>query len=71
MTQSLQKVIAEVQKRSDEEQDFIAAIIMEELSQDIPQSHQEELDRRLAACKANPDAGSPWQEVKARLQGGA
>lgn len=72
MTQSLQKVIAEVQKRSDEEQDFIAALILEELSaQDIPQSHKEELDRRLAAYQDNPDAGSPWEEVKARLQGGA
>jgi putative addiction module component (TIGR02574 family) len=26
-----------------------------------------ELDRRLAAHQANPEAGSSWEEVKARL----
>ena len=35
---------------------------------DIPQSHKEELDRRLAAYHANPHAGSSWQDVKTRLQ---
>jgi putative addiction module component (TIGR02574 family) len=25
------------------------------------------LDKRLAAYRANPDLGSPWQEVKRRL----
>ncbi len=34
----------------------------------IPDSHQQELDRRLAACDANPSASSPWDEVKARLR---
>ncbi len=33
----------------------------------IPEWHRQELDRRLAACKANPEAGSSWEEVKARL----
>ena len=33
----------------------------------IPESHREELDRRLADCEANPAAGSPWEEVKSRL----
>lgn len=37
---------------------------------EIPESHREELDRRLAAADANPAAGSPWEEVKARLRGG-
>jgi len=35
---------------------------------DIPQSHKDELDRRLAAYHANPDAGSSWEDVKTRLQ---
>ena len=35
---------------------------------DIPQSHKEELDRRLAAYHADPHAGSSWQDVKTRLQ---
>ena len=35
---------------------------------DVPQSHKDELDRRLAAYHADPHAGSSWEEVKARLQ---
>ena len=35
---------------------------------DVPQSHKEALDRRLAAYHADPHAGSSWQDVKARLQ---
>ena len=37
---------------------------------EIPQSHREELDRRLDAADAEPCAGSPWEEVRARLRGG-
>ncbi len=36
---------------------------------EIPESHQEELDRRLAAADADPAAGRPWEEVRARLRG--
>lgn len=36
---------------------------------DIPESHREELDRRLAAADADPGAGRPWEEVRARLWG--
>ena len=36
---------------------------------EIPEAHREELDRRLDAYEADPTAGSPWEEVKARLQG--
>ncbi|OWK38541.1 addiction module protein [Fimbriiglobus ruber] len=35
----------------------------------IPESHRDELDRRLAAADANPAAGRPWHEVRARLRG--
>jgi putative addiction module component (TIGR02574 family) len=35
---------------------------------EIPQSHQEELDRRLAAMRDDPHAGATWEVVKARLQ---
>ena len=34
----------------------------------IPEWHREELDRRLAAADANPDATIPWEEVKRRLR---
>lgn len=37
-------------------------------SMDVPQSHKEELERRLAAMQADPHAGSTWEDVKARLQ---
>lgn len=35
---------------------------------EVPQSHKDELDRRLAACHTDPHTGSSWAEVKARLQ---
>lgn len=41
-----------------------------EVDDEIPESHREELDRRIALADANPQAGKPWQEVKARLLGG-
>lgn len=34
---------------------------------EIPESHREELDRRLDAADADPTGGSPWEEVRARL----
>ena len=36
---------------------------------EIPEAHREELDRRLAAADADPAAGRPWEEVRARLRG--
>ena len=33
----------------------------------VPESHRRELDRRLTEMEANPDAGSPWDEVRSRL----
>jgi putative addiction module component (TIGR02574 family) len=35
---------------------------------EIPESHRQELDRRIAAADANPGDGSSWEEVKARLE---
>ena len=35
----------------------------------VPEWHKEELNRRLAAADADPDAGIPWEEVKERLSG--
>jgi putative addiction module component (TIGR02574 family) len=34
----------------------------------IPDWHREELERRLAAADADPDAAIPWEEVKKRLR---
>jgi putative addiction module component (TIGR02574 family) len=35
----------------------------------LPAWHCEELERRLAAADASPEAGIPWKQVKARLRG--
>jgi putative addiction module component (TIGR02574 family) len=35
---------------------------------EVPQSHKDELDHRLAAYHADPQAGSSWEDVKSRLQ---
>ncbi len=35
----------------------------------VTNAEREELDRRLDAYYQDPDAGSPWSEVKARLLG--
>jgi putative addiction module component (TIGR02574 family) len=35
---------------------------------EVPQSHKDELDRRLTAYHADPQAGSSWEDVKSRLQ---
>ncbi len=33
----------------------------------IPAWHREELERRLAAADADPEAAIPWEEVRRRL----
>jgi putative addiction module component (TIGR02574 family) len=40
-------------------------------SEEVPLSdaQKEELDRRLAAYQANPQSGSSWEDVKARVWG--
>jgi putative addiction module component (TIGR02574 family) len=35
----------------------------------LSEAHLEDLRRRLDANRDHPKAGSPWEEVKARLQG--
>jgi putative addiction module component (TIGR02574 family) len=44
------------------------SIVAEAEVLDIPQSHKDELYRRLAAYHAEPHAGSSWEDVKTRLQ---
>jgi len=36
----------------------------------VPDWHKEILDERLADLAANPDDGSPWEEVEKRLRAG-
>jgi putative addiction module component (TIGR02574 family) len=35
---------------------------------EFPESHRQELDRRLANADADPSAGKPWEEVRKRLR---
>jgi putative addiction module component (TIGR02574 family) len=35
----------------------------------VPDWHREELERRLKTAEAEPEAGIPWDQVKARLRG--
>jgi putative addiction module component (TIGR02574 family) len=36
----------------------------------LTESQRQDLQRRLEAYRDDPKAGSPWEDVKARLQGG-
>ena len=36
----------------------------------LTEAQKEELDRRLTAYREDPDAGSPWESVRERLQKG-
>ena len=45
--------------------DDIAATVE---SRDIPQSHKDLLDRRIAAHEADPQAGFTWEEVQADIR---
>jgi putative addiction module component (TIGR02574 family) len=36
---------------------------------EIPEWHKRELEKRLEAYHANPNEGSPWQDVKKRILG--
>lgn len=36
-------------------------------AEDVSEWHRREVDRRRAAADADPQAGIPWNEVKARL----
>lgn len=44
------------------------AIVPEALS--LTDAQRDELDRRLEDYHKNPGSGSPWQEVKRRIQAG-
>jgi putative addiction module component (TIGR02574 family) len=45
------------------------SIASEEDAIPLTEAQRQDLQRRLAAYEANPQAGSKWEEVKARLSG--
>ena len=44
------------------------SIVADQPLPSLPDSQQQDLQRRLAARDAAPQAGSSWEEVKARLE---
>jgi len=62
-----------IDRLSNEERLRLIGEIWESLTpvdqREIPESHREELDRRLADADADPAAGRPWEEVRERLRG--
>jgi putative addiction module component (TIGR02574 family) len=66
-------LLAEARKLSVAERIELAEAIWDTVAEEadaIPLSDdlRAELDRRLADMEANPDAGSPWEDVRARLE---
>ena len=59
---------AEILKLSIDERLELIERIWDTIAADpLTEEDLEELDRRLADAEADPGAGSPWSEVKARL----
>jgi len=68
-------LLEEAKRLSVEERIELAEALWDSIAEDanadvlpIPESHRAELDRRLADFEAHPEAGSPWPEVRARLE---
>ena len=49
-------------------EDIWDSIALQGESPPLSSKQKDELDRRLAAYEADPDSGSPWPEVKARIE---
>jgi putative addiction module component (TIGR02574 family) len=52
-------------------EDLWDSIAAEAEQKPLTEAQMADLKRRVAAYEANPDAGSSWEEVKARLLGRA
>jgi putative addiction module component (TIGR02574 family) len=52
-------------------QDIWDSIAAESEKLPLSDAHREELDRRLAAYRADPTAGSSWEVVRARIRKGS
>ncbi|HEX4961096.1 MAG TPA: addiction module protein [Thermoanaerobaculia bacterium] len=66
-------LLAEAAKLSVPDRIELAEAIWDTVASDpqavpLPESHRAELDRRLQDLDDDPDAGSPWEDVRARLE---
>jgi putative addiction module component (TIGR02574 family) len=52
-------------------QDIWDSIAAESEKLPLSDAHREELDRRLAAYRADPTARAPWEVVRARIRKGS
>ena len=77
MTEAVQQLKAQAEKLSAEERADLAYFLLQSLEPEengaerepppLTEAQRRELDRRIAALDANPDAVSSWEEVEARL----
>ena len=69
---SAETLIQEARKLSVAERMRIAEEMWDSIGDDqapsLTADQRDELERRLADCDANPQAGSTWQEVQARIE---
>jgi len=68
-----QSLLAEASKLSVDERIELVEAIWDTVAADaptlpIPEAHRAELDCRLEDLANDPDAGSPWDEVRTRLE---
>ena len=66
-------LLAEAKKLSISERIELVEAIWDTIGQEsasipVPEAHKAELDRRLKDLADNPEAGSPWEEVRTRLE---
>jgi putative addiction module component (TIGR02574 family) len=70
---SAEALLEEARKLSSSERMRIAeelwnSVWNEKAELPLTNEQREELDRRLDNLAANPDVGSPWEEVRARIE---
>ena len=70
---SAETLIQEARKLSIAERIRIAEELWDSVAEDqtefpLTSEQRDELDCRLVDCDANPDAGSSWEDVRARIE---
>ena len=66
---SVDALIQEIRSLSDDDRERVLDAFRDPPAAELSAAQLLDLDRRLAEDDANPDAGEPWEVVKARIQG--
>jgi len=79
MTEAVERLKEQAEKLSAEERAELVYFLLQSLESEengaerepppLTEAQKRELQRRIAALDANPDAVSPWEEVEARVLG--